>query len=101
MKEYSGITARFLAALKDGQIPHAILIAGPEGSGRTRLAERAAALLCTGSEEADALASCPDFFRLGQEKYKVDDIRALREELTKRPFREGEWRVVLMEQAHR
>jgi len=101
MQEYSGITARFLTALKEGQIPHAILIAGPEGSGRTHLAERAAALLCTGSENADALSSCPDFFRLGQEKYKVDDIRALREELTKRPFREGEWRVVLMEQAHR
>ena len=101
MQQHNGMTARFLSALKEGHIPHAILIAGPEGSGRTQLAMRAAALLCTGSEDTDALSSCPDFFRLGQEKYKVDDIRALREELTKRPFREGEWRVVLMEQAHR
>lgn len=91
---------RFLNALCGGHIPHSILIAGPETDCCTRLAERAAALLCTGGDEPSALASCPDFFRLGQEKYKVDDIRALREELTKRPFHEDAWRVALMEQAH-
>ena len=101
MRECDEMTARFLCALKGGEVPHAILIAGPEGSGRTRLAERAAALLCAGTEDANVLSSCPDFFRLGREKYKVDDIRALREELSKRPFREDAWRVVLLEGAHR
>lgn len=92
---------RFLNALCSGHIPHAVLITGPESGRCARLAERAAALLCTGREEPSALASCPDFFRMGQEKYKADDIRALQDELAKRPFREQAWRVALLEQAHR
>ena len=35
---------RLLNAIKNGRAPHAVLITGPEGSGRRELARRAAAL---------------------------------------------------------
>lgn len=96
--EREAASRRFLAALETGRMPHGVLIAGPKGSGRTALAERAAVLWCTGRDDVNLLENCPDCLRVTGNT--VEDARAIREELGKRPFSDGR-RAVLIYDAHR
>ena len=68
---------RLLEAIKQGRAPHAILITGPEGSGRRELAWRCAALYCHGEDRPDRLTNCPNYYEIGDGAVKVDDIRTL------------------------
>ena len=48
---------RLLDSIRNDRVPHAILISGPEGSGRRELARRAAALYCLGEDAPARLAN--------------------------------------------
>jgi len=68
---------RLLNSIKNDRVPHAILISGPEGSGRRELARRAAALYCLGEDVPERLANNPNYLEIGNGAVKVDDIRTL------------------------
>lgn len=68
---------RLLNAIRQDRAPHALLITGPEGSGRRALARRAAALYCLGEDAPQRLTNCPNYYEVGTAAVKVDDIRTL------------------------
>ena len=68
---------RLLNAITNGRAPHAVLITGPEGSGRRELARRAAAIYCLGEDVPERLRACPNYTEIGDTAVKVDDIRTL------------------------
>lgn len=68
---------RLLDSIVNDRVPHAILISGPEGSGRRELARRAAALYCLGEDAPQRLANNPNYLEIGENTVKVDDIRTL------------------------
>ncbi|MEA5048793.1 MAG: hypothetical protein VB034_09325 [Eubacteriales bacterium] len=68
---------RLLTSIKEDRAPHAILISGPEGSGRSVLARRAAALYCLGEDAPGLLENDPNYFEIGESTVKVEDIRQL------------------------
>jgi DNA polymerase III delta prime subunit len=68
---------RLLDSITNNRVPHAILISGPEGSGRRELARRAAALYCLGEDAPQRLKNNPNYLEIGENTVKVDDIRTL------------------------
>ena len=74
---------RLYEAVKNGRIPHAILLTGPEGGAYPALARKAAAAHLGLSGE-EALATCPDYYVLGPKAVPVDAVRALQAELSAR-----------------
>lgn len=68
---------RLLEAIQQNRAPHAILISGPEGSGRRELARRCAALFCLDEDAPERLQNCPNYYEIGESAVKVDDIRKL------------------------
>lgn len=68
---------RLSEAIKNERAPHAILITGPEGSGRRGLARRCAALYCLGEDVPEQLRNCPNYCEIGDGAVKVEDIRTL------------------------
>ncbi len=68
---------RLLDSIRNNRVPHAILISGPEGSGRRELARRAAALYCLGEDAPQRLSNNPNYLEIGENTVKVDDIRTL------------------------
>ena len=93
-----------------GRVPHAVLITGERGAGKRNTAERLAGmLLCTGHPKpCGACRGCrlreagshPDLLRVSEHKgaIKIEAVRDLIEELSKKPYGEGH-RAVLIENA--
>ena len=81
---------RLLKAVQQDRAPHAILISGPEGSGRRELARRCAALFCLGEEAPDRLVNCPNYYEIGENTVKVDDIRTLLSSAAMQGFNGGQ-----------
>jgi DNA polymerase III delta' subunit len=104
-------------AIDSGRPPHALLLAGPEGVGKTTLAlDLAAGLLCLASDPADRpcreCAACrkvehgnhPDLHRLAPEgagqQIRISQVQQLSSELALLPL-EGRFRLGIVEKAHR
>jgi len=68
---------RLLKAIQQERAPHAIIISGPEGSGRRELARQCAALFCLGEDAPERLLNCPNYYEIGENTVKVEDIRTL------------------------
>ncbi|HWR22194.1 MAG TPA: hypothetical protein VN366_01845 [Feifaniaceae bacterium] len=71
---------RLYEAVKNGRIPHAILLTGPEGGAYPALARKAAAAHL-GLFGEDALDTCPDYYVLGPKAVPIEAVRALQGEL--------------------
>ena len=59
--------------IERGEVPHAILFAGPKESGQIALARRAAARYLLHTDDVNTLANCP--FYLEPEDYQVKTVR--------------------------
>lgn len=81
---------RLLEAIQQGRAPHAILISGPEGSGRRELARRCAALFCLDKDAPERLINCPNYYEIGESTVKVDDIRNLLSSAAMQGFNGGQ-----------
>ncbi len=77
---------------------HAYLVSCPDASRARALIERAAALLCLGSEDAD-IGSHPDYLCYDGAQASKGDMRQMLEELRLLPFSRSV-RVVFIENAH-
>src|SRR3954471_19000745 len=104
-------------AIENGRPPHALLLAGPEGVGKTTLAfDLAAGLLCLAPNSPDGpcreCAACrkvahgnhPDLHRLAPEgagqQIRIGQVQQLSSELALLPL-EGRFRIAIVEKAHR
>ncbi len=74
---------RLYEAIKNGRIPHAILLTGPEGAAFAALAQKAAAAHL-GLLNEDGLSTCPDYYVLGPKAVPIDAVRTLQAELSAR-----------------
>ena len=63
----------WLDRIERGDVPHAILFAGPKESGQTALARRAAARYLLHTDDVNTLENCP--FYLEPEDYQVKTVR--------------------------
>ena len=113
VRGHSSLKETLLRATSGKKVAHAYLFAGPEGTGKSLLAEAfASAQFClnpVGGEACGACVACgkvgrdshPDFIRLAPEgKFiKVDAVRAMMKRVPFPPL-DGHVRVVLIEDAH-
>jgi len=91
---------RLIDCVREGRSMHAILISGPEGSGKTALARRAAAAYCFGTDAPERLETCPDYYEIGDLPIRVEEIRDLIENTAAQAFSHGR-RAYLLKNAHR
>src|SRR6188508_1518247 len=104
-------------AIESGRPPHALLLVGPEGVGKTTLAlDLAAGLLCLASDPVDrpcrTCAACrkvehgnhPDLHRLAPEgagqQIRIGQVQQLTSDLSLLPL-EGRFRLAIIEKAQR
>lgn len=106
------VKAMLASTLRQGRLPHAVLLSGPEGVGKKALALGVArALLCEARTD-DACGSCsscrrvprglhPDAFLVQPETatIKIEQIRDVIREIAGRPF-EGRVRAFVIDDAH-
>jgi len=76
---------RLLNCIRDGQIMHAVLFTGPEGSGRSALARDAASMYLFGALTPARLENAPDYMELNA-PYTVDLIRTMIESMAAQAF---------------
>ncbi len=102
---------QFIQQFESGKLPHALMLAGPKGIGKSDLAEALAQrLLCESPREGGACGQCrgcqlnqakthPDFIWIapeeGSKAIKVDQVRELTEALAK-TAQQGGYKVVIL-----
>lgn len=105
--------AWLLALRASGRLPHALLLAGPSGTGKAGFAAQFAGLLLCSDRGARSCGTCrhcrlvaagshPNLVRVEPAEpgkaIRIEQIRALREFCAMRPHQAG-WRVILIEPA--
>lgn len=114
---HDAVKDRLRTMLRAGRLPHAVLLYGPEGVGKRRLAETtAAALLCEhrgdvpcgtcqscremlGGGHADLLVIEPETSGRSRPVIRIDTIRALKSEVVLTPSSYGGRHVVIIDGA--
>ena len=91
---------RLLIRIQAGELPHALLITGPDGSGKADFARRAASLYCLGTDDPSKLTSYPGYLELAGGAVTIDDVRALMAAAAVKPFNDTR-RAFLLTDAHR
>ncbi len=91
---------QLLNCIAGGRVPHAILVAGPAGGGRTLLARRAAAVYCLGEDAPERLGGCPNFIALAGASVGVRQVRELMAVTAAQAFNGGR-RAFLLADAHK
>ncbi len=86
--------------LAGGRCPHAILLAGPEGSGKAQLARRLASVYCLGVDAPERLSNCPNYTELIGANVAVQQVRDLMASAAATSFDGGKRAFVLID-AHR
>ena len=110
IKARDALITQIMRPVLTGRIVHAMVFAGPAGTGRRTAARYAAQTLCCGSEGKRPCGICPSCLRFrdnnapelirvlpDKNEIKIEAIRALLEELSLRP--QGKMKCVLIEQA--
>ena len=109
---HAPVAAQLVAALRDGVLPHATLLVGPEGVGKTTLAEALAAVALDGANWPGGLPAHPDHWLEDSEAERIgiDRVRAgggnaeegpsLQDFMTLRPYAGG-LRVAVIGRADR
>ena len=87
----------WLTRIASGDVPHAILFAGPQESGQLALARRAAAQYLFGTDSTDALADSP--FYIEPEERSIEAIRDALALVNAEAFGRGR-RCILFADAH-
>ena len=91
---------RLIAAVSGAHAPHAVFIDCADTPLTTSIARSAAAQFCMGAPDERLLASCADYHEIDPDKeIKIDVIRDLIAELSRRAFDEG-GRAVFLPNAH-
>ena len=91
---------RLFTRIRQGETPHALLIAGPSGSGKADLARRAAALYCLGVADASRLAGCPNYVEMDGASTNIERVRALMSAVAMKAFNDARRAFVIVD-AHR
>lgn len=91
---------RLLEIIQNGAMPHALLIAGPAGSGKAALARRAAAVYCFGSDDVSRLSNCPGYTEMTGEDTNIERVRTLMSSVAVKAFNDDRRAFVLLN-AHR
>ena len=91
---------RLLVRIEAGVAPHAILIAGPAGSGKAALARRAAARYCLGCDDVSRLAGCPNYTEMTGADTNIERVRTLMSAVAAKAFNDARRAFVLID-AHR
>ena len=86
--------------LAGDRCPHAILLAGPESSGKAQLARRAAAVYCLGVDAPERLSNCPNYTELSGANVAVQQVRDLMASAAATSF-DGGKRAFVLRDAHR
>ena len=87
----------WMERIETGEVPHAILFAGPRESGELQLARRAAARYLLHTDEIDALSNCP--FYQEPEDYQVKTVRDALAVVNAQAYGRGR-RCILFPDAH-
>ena len=87
----------WMKRIESGDVPHAILFAGPKESGQLALARRAAARYLLHSDSADALSGCP--FYMEPTDYQVKAVRDALAVLNSQAYERGR-HCILFADAH-
>lgn len=87
----------WLMRIENGDVPHAILFAGPKESGQLSLARRAAARFLLHRDDPAALTDCP--FYTEPNSFAIDDVRDALALINAEAFGRGR-RCILFAEAH-
>lgn len=108
---YDKVKQHLIQTVKDGNLPHALIIEGENGSGKKTIADAYAAAIMCDSKSGEACGMCmsclqadtgnhPDIIHIRHEKskYTVDEMRAFNSDVAIKPY-SSDHKVYIIEDA--
>lgn len=87
---------------REGRLMHALLVTGPNVSGRLELAKNVASMFCMGTETPEKLAECPNYIEISPNEkgvIRTEPIREMNKQAALSSF-SGNKRAFLIRDAH-